>query len=135
MVTTFGLLWGKPQNGPTRNLQTLLFLTSNSIVEPVVAIKVEVMSLATIITEEAYLLLGEEERSVVYIDSVITYLQLIDDEDAYTEAARYLYLGVNYDPFIAGHPSCVSFRVYYAVSGLVPSLGHETDDWLLPEEC
>jgi hypothetical protein len=103
-----------------------------TIVEPIVAIKVAAKYLATEITEEAYLLLAEIERAVVIIDETMVYLQLVADEDAYTESARYLYLKVTYDPVIEGHPAFTSFRVYYVTSALVPSAGYESADWLAP---
>jgi hypothetical protein len=103
-----------------------------TIVEPIVAIKVVTKYLATEITESAYLLLAEVERAAVVIDETMVYLQLVADEDAYTAAARYLYLKVTYDPIIEAHPSFTSFRVYYATSALVPSAGYENASWLAP---
>ena len=105
---------------------------TTTIVEPIVAIKATIKSLANEITEEAYLLLAEAERAAVVIDEVMVYLQLVADEDAYTDAARYLYLKVTYDPVIEGHPAFTSFRVYYVTSGLTPAAGYESVDWLVP---
>jgi hypothetical protein len=103
-----------------------------TIVEPIVAIKIATKYVCKEITEEAYLLLAGAERAVVVIDETMVYLQLVDDEDAYTEAARYLYLKVTYDPVIEAHPSFTSFRVYYVTSGLTPAAGYESADWLAP---
>lgn len=104
-----------------------------TIVEPIVAIKVAVKHLVKEVTEEAYLLLAEAERTAVVIDETLVYLQLVEDDDVYTESARYLYFSVTYDPIIEGHPDFTSFRVYYATSGLVPSAGYENSDWLVPD--
>jgi hypothetical protein len=102
------------------------------IVEPIVAIKVNNKYMASEITYEEYALLGDLERAAVMIDSTIVYLQLVDDEDAYDEVARYLYLRVTYDPIVEGHTAFTSFRVYYVVSGLAPASGYEAATWLDP---
>jgi hypothetical protein len=104
-----------------------------TIVEPIVAIKPIINTMAVEVTESAYNALQEGFRAAVSIEGVVKYLELVADEDAYDRYARYLYIKALYDPIIAGHPAFTSFRVYYLTSGLVPSAGYEDADWLVPD--
>jgi len=104
-----------------------------TVVEPFLAMKPMVKSLAVEVSGSAYDQLQDSFRAAVSIEGVVTYLELVDDADAYGRLARYLYIKALYDPAVAGHPNFTSFRVYYLVSGLVPSAGYENATWLVPE--
>ena len=106
---------------------------SETIVEPFVAIKPIVKTMAVEVTEEAYTALTDGFRAAVSIEGTIKYLELVADADAYTRGARYLYIKALYDPVVAGHPAFVSFRTYYLTSALVPSAGYENATWLVPD--
>lgn len=55
---------------------------------------------------------------------------LVDDEDAYDEDARFVYLQFNFDPD-GGQPGA-DFRQHGVFVDLVPATGHENDLWLAP---
>jgi hypothetical protein len=105
----------------------------DNLVEPFVAIKPCVKSLAKDISLSEYALLSDSNRASALIDGVATYFQLVSDSDAYNELARFLYLKAIFDPVITGHPSVEYFRTYYATSGLIPSAGYENATWLIPD--
>lgn len=104
---------------------------TSPVVEPIIAIKPYISSLAKEITVEAYNLLDDNVRALTSADGVTKYLELVTDVDAYTENARILYLKALVDPINLGHP-VHDFRVYYVCSDLVPAAGHEDDSWLAP---
>ena len=105
---------------------------NTTVVQPIVAIKPSIASVATIVTAGVYNGLSAPNRAIALIGGAQTYLQLVSDGDAYTDIARYLYLEALYDPVTAGMPAFTSFRTYYVVSGLVPASGYENALWIAP---
>jgi hypothetical protein len=104
--------------------------SDDTLVEPFLAIKPIIKSMAKEITAEAYDLLQAGYKATVTVSGVVKYLELVADEDAYDDVAIYLYIQALYDPIASGHPDFDEFRVYYATSGLTPSAGYESDLWL-----
>jgi hypothetical protein len=106
---------------------------TDEVIEPFVAIRPCVKSLAKDITLSEYELLSDTNRGVVFIDGVANYFELVPDASAYDELARFLFIKAIFDPIIIGHPSEEYFRTYYATSGLIPSRGYEHATWLAPD--
>jgi hypothetical protein len=106
-------------------------LGATSVTEPIVAVKPVLMSMAKDISEAEYNTLLDNQRAIVVVDNIITYLQLVADEDAYSQIARRLYLRTVINP-ASGQPG-KDFRQIGIFSGLVPAAGYEANDWLLPE--
>ena len=106
---------------------------NTTIVEPFLAMKPLVKSVAVEVAGSAYDQLQDSYRAAVSIEGNVTYLELVADDAAYGRLARYLYVKALYDPAVAGHPAFTSFRSYYLVSGLVPAAGYENAVWLVPD--
>ena len=103
-----------------------------AVVQPIVAIRTTISSVASIVSQDVYNGLSDPNRAVVIIGASTVYLQLVADADAYSASAMYLWLEAMYDPIIQGMPSFSTFRTYYVVSGLIPAAGYETALWLAP---
>lgn len=127
-------LWivlGKTSEWDDENMPDSPAPGNNTLVEPFLAIKPIVKSLAREVIYQDYEVLSQYYKFEANIDGVLKYFELVDDVVAYTNVGKYLVLQALYDPIIAEHPSFTSFRVYYVVSGLVPAPGHESANWLI----
>ena len=89
-----------------------------------------VQQLVKAVTEEAWDLLESDARVPVPVNGL--YYAYVDDADAYTELARWVYGRFMVDPS-SGHPTG-TFRVIGIFSGLTPGAGHEAADYLLPAD-
>ncbi len=58
--------------------------------------------------------------------------QSVDDEDAITEGARFLYLKAELHP--AQSQPYGTYRQAAVVADVTPATGHESDDWLAPAD-
>lgn len=100
---------------------------ATGIDEPICYRRPVKLTVAKQVDQATYDGLPETDRSNV--NGIL--LQFVDDEDAYTEYARLLYFRAVWNPVTDGHPAD-DFRQVGLFSGLVPSAGHEADDWLAP---
>ena len=92
--------------------------SASAITEPIVYVTPTTVSLCKVVTS------GED------ITHLGTKYELVDDVDAITEGARYLYIMARFDP-TSGQPYD-TFRQVALYSNLVPASGHESDNWLEP---
>jgi hypothetical protein len=58
-------------------------------------------------------------------------LAFVDDANAYTENARFLFIETVFDTSIHPH---ANYRQKGVFTDLTPAAGHETDDWLAPSD-
>jgi hypothetical protein len=100
-----------------------------AIAEPLVYIKASVQHLCRPVTLVEWEALAMDARVPVPINGI--YYAYVDDEDAYTEVARWLYVQVTINPTGSGHPAG-AFRMLRLLKGLVPAAGYEGADWLVP---
>lgn len=103
---------------------------TETIEEPLVALKCTVAMMAREVSEEDYNELSPSYRTKQYNEQGEVFLELVDDVDAVTKNATMIYCEATYAPLL-GHPEG-DFRIYGACSDLTPVAGYETAEYLAP---